>query len=126
MEIEDDCPGNDRHSGFSGRVSDAARFQILHHPRRSVQAESASSAQEDRVDALHHMTGKARSQITRSRRGAPNIHSADRAPFAEDNRAPCQPFEVTRVTDADAWNRNDSLRESFRASRQMCLRVVLT
>src|SRR5208337_2847618 len=51
------------------------------------------------------MTGKAGSQIARSRSGAPHIHSADRAPFAEDNCASCQPFEVTRVTDADAWNR---------------------
>ena len=51
------------------------------------------------------MTGKAGSQIARSCRGAPHIHSADRAPFAEDNCASGQPFEVTRVTDADAWNR---------------------
>jgi hypothetical protein len=51
------------------------------------------------------MTGKAGSQIARSCSGAPHIHSADRAPFAEDNCASCQPFEVTGVTDADAWNR---------------------
>ena len=62
------------------------------------------------MHALHHVTGKAGSQIARSRSGAPHIHSADRAPFAEDNCASSQPFEVTRVTDAHAWNRLASFR----------------
>ena len=57
------------------------------------------------MHALHHMAGKAGSQIARSRSGAPHVHSADPAPFAKDYCAPGQPFEVTRVTDADAWNR---------------------
>jgi hypothetical protein len=138
MEVEDDSPRNDGYPNFPGRESDAARFQVLHDSRGSVQAESAPSTQEDRMHALHHMTGKAGTQIACSRSGASNIHSADRAPFAEDNSAPCQPFEVTRVSDADAWNCficfrflgpdqrvRPSLRESFRESCQTCLRVVL-
>ena len=44
------------------------------------------------MHALHHMAGKAGSQIARSRSRASNVHSTDRPPFAEDNCAPGQPL----------------------------------
>ena len=104
MEVEDDGARHDGYADFPGRKSDTAPFQVLHNTRGSVQAESTPSTQEDCVHALHHMAGKARSQITRARSGTADIDSADAARFAEDHTASCQTFEVACVSDADAWN----------------------
>ena len=98
------APGTMGTRTFPARKSDAAPFQVLHDTRGSVQAESTPSTQEDCVHALHHMAGKAGSQITRARSGTANIDSAHRARCAEDHTASCQTFEVACVSDADAWN----------------------